>query len=253
MKNLSYYSITAELYDVLVPRDIEGICNSVSRILARHTECREILDLGCGTGRFTIALAKRGFRVMGMDITPEMLAVARTNAKSAGVKVRLTTGDMRNFRLAKRIGIIWARGSIGDLIEMDDVRKTFVNVESNLEDEGIFILDVRDRSFYLQKFSDGSRKEEKVFKHGNRVITFNFSARLDKRTGIETMEGEIGVDEGGSMRRYEVNHALRYYTRREVTKLLKETGLKILQMNNGYELDSAKKPQLVIVAQRESC
>ncbi|UCF70177.1 MAG: class I SAM-dependent methyltransferase [candidate division WOR-3 bacterium] len=250
MKTLSYYRITADLYDVLVPRDIEGICNSVSRILARHTECREILDLGCGTGRFTVALAKKGVRVMGMDITTEMLAVARTNAKNSGVKVRFTKGDMRNFRLAKRIGIIWARGSIGDLVEMDDVRKTFVNIKSNLQGEGVFIFDVRDRSFYLQKFRDGVRKEEKVFKHGKRVITFDFSARFDKRTGIERMEGEIGVDEGGSMRRYEVNHALRYYTRREVTKFLKETGLKILEINSGYELDSTKKPQLVIVAKR---
>ncbi len=253
MKDLSYYRIAAELYDVLVPRDIEGICNSVSRILARHTTCREILDLGCGTGRFTVALAKRGFRVMGMDITPEMLAVARTNAKNAGVKVRLTKGDMRNFRLAKRIRIIWARGSIGDLVEMDNVRKTFVNIKSNLQDEGIFILDVRDRSSHLQKFREGLRKEEKVFKHGKRVITFSFSARFDRRTGIERMEGEIGVDEGESTRRYKVNHALRYYTRREVVKLLEETGLKILEINNGYELDSMKKPQLVIVAQRKPC
>jgi SAM-dependent methyltransferase len=248
VKNLSYYRETADLYDELVPRDINGICDSVTEIAARYTPCKDMLDLGCGTGRFTVALAKRGYKMIGMDITAEMLKIARINADKARMKMRFTKGDMRNFRLRKRTGIIWARGSIGDLLEVDDVKKAFRNIRNNLLKKGIFILDVRDRSFYLQKFRDGLRSENRSYKRGKRHTTFNFSARLDKKTGIEKMTGEIKVDTGGSIRKFKIHHALRYYTRSGVTRLLKDAGFKILEINDGYALDKKEKPHLVIVA-----
>src|SRR5258708_38531190 len=46
-----------------------------------------IIDLGCGTGRIGIPLAKRGFSVLGVDLSEEMLKVAREKAKQAGVEI----------------------------------------------------------------------------------------------------------------------------------------------------------------------
>jgi len=249
VENRSYYRAIIDFYDEIVPRDISGICDSVTGILAKYTTCKDMLDLGCGTGRFTIALAKRGYKMIGMDLTTEMLETARTNAKKARVKVRFTMGDMRNFKLKKRTGIIWARGSIGDLLKTGDVKKAFRNIRNNLLKKGIFIFDLRDRSHYGQKLEDGLRSEKRMSKRGRRVTTFTFSARLDEKTGIEKMTGEIEVDTGMGIQKFKVNHALRYYTRDRVTRLLEDAGFEILEMQDGYALDKKKKPQLVIVAQ----
>ena len=58
-----------------------------------------ILDLGCGTGRMTIELAERGYDMIGVDYSPEMLDVARERAAERGVSDRVLwlLQDMRGF------------------------------------------------------------------------------------------------------------------------------------------------------------
>jgi SAM-dependent methyltransferase len=56
-----------------------------------------LLDLPAGTGRHAIALARRGYRVWGFDLSTSALEVAREEAQQAGVAVELMTGDMRSL------------------------------------------------------------------------------------------------------------------------------------------------------------
>jgi len=250
MENIRYYKKIALLYDTIVPRDIKGVCDSVEEIIRRYTSKKEILDLGCGTGRFTTELTKRGFRMIGMDLTDEMIEVARGDARKEGVKVRFTKGDIRNFKLDNRIGIIWARGSIGDLNNINDVKRAFRNIRNNLLKKGIFIFDVRDFFSYMKNFKDGIRNEHRVFRQKNKIITLNFSAELDKKTKIERMKGEIVVKTGKNIEKYEVKHILRYYTRKDTTNLLSNDECKIIDSHQvGYKLDKKKKPQYVVVAE----
>jgi cyclopropane fatty-acyl-phospholipid synthase-like methyltransferase len=58
-----------------------------------------LLDLGCGTGRHTVELARRGLQVTGIDVSPGMLAEARQNAEKAGVKPKFIEADAREFSL----------------------------------------------------------------------------------------------------------------------------------------------------------
>lgn len=56
-----------------------------------------ILDIGCGTGRHTVALARRGYVMTGLDLSAGMLARARQRAQAAGVEVTLIEGDATRF------------------------------------------------------------------------------------------------------------------------------------------------------------
>jgi len=58
---------------------------------------RTVLDLGCGTGRHAVGLARAGYRVTGLDLSPGMLARARARAEAAGVEVEWVEGDARAF------------------------------------------------------------------------------------------------------------------------------------------------------------
>ena len=53
-----------------------------------------VLDLGCGTGRFSIDLARRGWQVTGVDVVPKALSIARERAREAGLEVRFIEGDV---------------------------------------------------------------------------------------------------------------------------------------------------------------
>jgi ubiquinone/menaquinone biosynthesis C-methylase UbiE len=251
MENLSYYETIATFYDMIVPRDVRGICDSVEALIGRHSNRKRVLDLGCGTGRFTIELTRRGFSMLGLDITDEMIEFAQKNTKKANVNIKFIKGNMRDFRLTKKIGIIWARGSIGDILNLNDVKRAFKNIRNNLLKKGIFIFDVRDFSLYIERFKNGLRSESRVFKNRHTTTNFNFSAKLNKRTKIERMTGKIITKSGKRIKTYEVNHALRYYTQKGITVLLNNAGFNILEIRQGgYEFDKKKKPQHVIVVEK---
>ncbi|PIP12983.1 MAG: cyclopropane-fatty-acyl-phospholipid synthase, partial [bacterium (Candidatus Stahlbacteria) CG23_combo_of_CG06-09_8_20_14_all_40_9] len=57
----------------------------------------KILDLCCGLGRHSIELAKRGYKVTGVDVTSQYLKTARAKAKEKGVKIDFIEGEMRNI------------------------------------------------------------------------------------------------------------------------------------------------------------
>lgn len=252
MKKLSYYKTIASFYDTIVPRDIKGICDSVEEILRGYTSKKEILDLGCGTGRFAIELAKRGYRMTGLDITNEMLEVAQRNARKEDVKVRFIKGDIRNFQLKKKIGIIWARGSIGDLLELNDVQRAFENIKNNLSKKGIFVFDIRNYSDFLKTYKNGYHHETRNLKKKNSVYRFNFVVKINTKSKIAHIQGDVTVKGRKTFEIHEVNHMTRSYTKKQIVTLLCDTRFEILQTLPGYMHEQGMElgKRIVAVAQR---
>ena len=248
--NLLYYKTMAPYYDLIIPRDIKGVCDSVERFIGKHSKTEEILDLGCGTGRFSIELAKRGYKITGLDIADEMLEVAIANARKANVNIRFIKGDIRSFRLGNKIDIIWARGSIGDLMGINDVKNAINNVRNNLSKKGLFIFDVRSDENIVGERSGRSKHEARIFKKGNKTIMFKFKRDVSRRSKIVTIKAEIIVKSRNHVDKYKASHMMRYYNKEEITELLFDTGFKILGIFPGYELEKIKLPRFVAVAQK---
>ena len=113
--------------------------------LRKHFALRPcaVLDLACGTGRFAIGLAKQGFRVSGVDLSPHMLAIARRKAQKAGVNVDWSCQDMRSFAVSEPVDLVtcWF-DSLNYLTDPDDLVRAFEAAHRSLAPGGTFVFDM---------------------------------------------------------------------------------------------------------------
>jgi SAM-dependent methyltransferase len=121
--DIVFHQKTAHDYDAETTREY-SIYHSYALLpfLDRaYAEGRTAVDLGAGTGLVTMALAKRGFRVVAIDHSPDMLEIARSKAKSAGLEDRIefVEGDLFSADLPAA-DLVTAQGVLHHLSDLDE-------------------------------------------------------------------------------------------------------------------------------------
>ncbi|HWK89488.1 MAG TPA: class I SAM-dependent methyltransferase [Longimicrobium sp.] len=144
-----------EIYrDFLTPerteREIEGLQEMVP--LDPGTE---ILDLACGWGRHSIALARAGYRVTGLDWSETLLARARKRAKAAGVEVEFEHGDMREVPWSNRFDCVLSLySSLGYFLSDDEDLRVLRAARDALKTGGVFVLETMHRDWIVGDFAE---------------------------------------------------------------------------------------------------
>lgn len=118
-----------------------------------------MLELACGTGRFTIPLVRAGLDVVAGDLSEAMLERARAAATTAGVAVDFRQLDMRDFDLGMRFDtVIVAVNSVLHLHRIEEFRAFFTSVERHLAPEGRLVFDAFVPSLSMLTRADGVRQ-----------------------------------------------------------------------------------------------
>jgi SAM-dependent methyltransferase len=180
------------------------------------------LDVGCGTGRAFGPLQRRGWRVIGCDLSPAMLTVA---AKEGDGEVELHLADMRRL---PRIGdfdlVLSLNDSVNYLLGDDDLAIALTRMEANLAEDGLLVFDVNSRSTY----SSGIAGEREVEHDGCRWV---WTGRGEVAPSI--FEAEITGD-----RLVEpIRHVERFRSERDVREAMQAAGLQMLAALGMSEAD----------------
>ena len=130
------YSKLHKYYDALSAGDADAKNQLLERMLRQH-KVETVLDLTCGTGSQVFWLAKHGYKVVGSDISPALLDIARSKAQREKVAVRFIEGDMRTIKIGVFDAVITIFNSIGHLTK-SDCEKTMRNIHKNLKDGGLY-------------------------------------------------------------------------------------------------------------------
>ncbi len=119
-----------------------------------------ILDVGCGTGRHSVELAKRGFAVTGLDLSSEMLALAAASAKAAGMNVNWIRADATRFSLPGMFdaAVCLCEGAFGLLGRADDPigqpLSILRNVSQALKPEAKAVFTVLNAAYMLRRYTN---------------------------------------------------------------------------------------------------
>jgi SAM-dependent methyltransferase len=129
------------LYDLLFPSD-HSVADGFYLEEARLSGGR-VLELGCGSGRLTIPIARSGVDIIGADLSESMLAAARAKALAAGVAVEFVQTDMRDFELPGRFAAIFIPGnSLLHLFTVEDWKRCLACVRRHLAPSGRLVFDI---------------------------------------------------------------------------------------------------------------
>jgi len=192
-----------------------------------------ILELGCGTGRLAIPMALRGFDVTGIDVANSMLVVARRKAAEAGVKLELVHGDIRDFSLDRRFGLIFIpNNTIAHLLTYEDLRACLSSVKRHLDAAGRFIIAAFNPSLPLLSRELGRRYPvtEYVDESGQRVEVSE-TLRYDSATQINHLLWYFVRGDCETVRSLD----LRMYFPQELEALLDHNGFTVVEKFDDYQ------------------
>ena len=143
-----------------------------------HDISVKILDIGCGTGRHDIELARRGYDVTGVDLSPDQLKRARQKARAAGVKVRFRRADARHLNYKRQFGLVimLCEGAF-PLMETDEMNFKILRCAYNaLAPGGNIIFTTLNGLFPLfhsvKEFINSNSKQSKAKKNTFDLLTF---------------------------------------------------------------------------------
>ena len=198
-----------------------------------------VLELGCGTGRVTIPVARTGASVIGVDRSAEMLVHARTRAKRARLDGHISwlRGDIRSlpFRESARFDLVMAPyGILQSLVSEADLGATLAGVSRVLGHGSLFVLDlVPDlpvwKEYRNQVRFRGSRRG------GKSRITLVESVRQDRARRLTIFDQEYIERRGGTRQSRRFSLVFRTLTVPQMAKRLERAGFRIRAILGDYE------------------
>lgn len=218
MDNVPYDRWTKYLHSLLK-------ANGVKISKKEGAEAPLICELGCGTGNVTRRLRDLGYDMIGIDISDEMLQIAREKEKEGDDSILYLCQDMCEFEL---YGTVAAVVSLCDcmnyITEPEDLRTVFELVNNYLDPGGVFIFDMHTPYYYSKVLGEQTICENRD----------NGSFIWENYYDSETKINEFGMtiyydaDGRGSYSRCEETHYQRAYSIAEVKKFLKRANLDLV-------------------------
>jgi SAM-dependent methyltransferase len=244
-----FYAQYAWAFDLIVDRPIRRECAAIAGWLVARGVLpgADLLDAGCGTGRYAAELSRRGYLVRGIDLSPELVDVARRHEGHRSLS--FAVGDIQSLR-AGRYDAILCRGVLNDVLDDEGREAVFKAFARTLRPSGVLILDVREWEATAER-----KVREPVFRKSVDTdrgrLTFTSVTELDpegRRLILSERHTLAGDDQESST---DSEFVMRCWTRGELQASLARHGFDPVSYFGAYDpaVEIGATDRLVAVAQ----
>lgn len=222
-------------------REIKFIINSLN--LPKGSK---ILDIPCGQGRHSIELARKRYKITGVDLSKHLLNLAKKSAKKEKVDLYLINKDIRKISFNNEFdaAINWF-SSFGYFRKEDENLKVLKNINKSLKPSGKFLLDLLNSDWFFKKIS---KSPKKIWwkAGGNYILLEDCSSDKNKIMANRW----IIIDPSGKIKH--TYTFMKLYNLSKIKQYLKRTGFKILKVYGDYQGNkfTSSSPRMIILTQK---
>ena len=223
--NLSFKNY-AKYYDFIYQdKDYGREFNFIEEIFKTTKKPKSILEIGCGTGNYTKILLERGYKVTAIDISGEMLEIAREKCST-----KFLEGDIRTIKINDKFDCCLAMFAVmGYITKNRDIIKALINIRKHLKPNGVFIFDVWNgltvmRILPEQRIKKVENDEVKIIRYTiPNLIAFEHICEVNYNLLILNKKKNTY---------HEINekHMMRYYFPQEIIYYLEESGFEVINI-----------------------
>ena len=247
-----FYAEYAWAFDLLIDRPIRKECAAIAEWLVARGVLpgADLLDAGCGTGRYAAELARRGYVVQGIDLSGELIEVARRSSKEGRTSVSFAVGDIERLP-SDRYDCILCRGVLNDFLDDEGREAVLATFARALRPAGVLILDVRE-----WETSAARKAREPVFKKSvdtdRGKLTFTSVTKLDRESRQLVLSERHTLVGDGQEQASDYEFVMRCWTHGELESGFRKSGFSPVDYFGAYDqtVDIGATDRLVAVAQR---
>lgn len=228
------YDAWAEYYDI-TDKDCTPYIEFYGSLISPNS--RALLDLGCGTGSITVALAQDLFRrhadarIVGVDISKRMLAVARARSS----RVEWLEGDIRTDLAVGTFDLVTCCfNTLQHLLEPRHLQQAFTSVRRRLSPDGIFAFDLYQPNWQYLAMPQTDRVSRTVVNRTGHVLERREDTKYDPVTKILTIDWRLQHQNDPSPIA-DTRLFMRQYEPPEIERALEEAGLTVRACYGGFD------------------
>jgi len=205
---------------------------------------QRILDLACGFGRHSLELSRRGFQVVGADITKDFITDAENTAKKEGLSAQFILSDIRDLKFNQEFDVVLnlADGAIGYLENDNENLKIFDVIANALKSGGKHFMDLCNAKYAELNFPATSWEAGE-----NALSLSSFEWNTEKKT---MLYGGKTIPYGEPLGKPEIvnGDAIRLYTHDELDEILEARSMIIKKTYSNYygKSETPKELQLMV-------
>ena len=233
---MEIYNSFAQVYDKFMQDVPYGEwVDYLEKIYSKYSHTPKlVLDLGCGTGNVTNIMARKGIDMIGIDISEDMLGIAKQKAYNDQLDILYLNQDMREFELYGTVdSVISICDSINYLLDEQDILQTFKLVNNYLDPGGLYIFDMNTEYKYKEVLGDNNYTEvlddsayiwENYYDEDDRINEYSMTFFIETEDGL--------------YRKYEENHFQKAYSISCVKELIQKSGLEFIAVFDAYTFNN---------------
>ena len=234
------YNNLALVYDKLMEDiDYQAWANYLDQLICKYeAPGKDVIDLGCGTGSISLRMAQKGYNVLGIDYSEEMLTQAEQKFRENNITIPLYHQDIRELVMDKTVDIVISTfDTLNYILDEKDIEKIFKKVFEVLKKDALFIFDINTPYKLKEILGDN------IFTYNTEEISYIWENDFDDKENICQMCLTFFIldQETGLYERFEEFHEQKSYEIDYLIDILHKTGFKVLNVHGELNMEEPKE------------